>query len=211
MIVISGATGYLGRPLAERLVARGMAVRAIVRAGSARKLPGAVESIVADPLAAQEIAPHVPEGASFVHLVGTPRPAPWKGRQFRAVDLPAALASIEAAGVAKARHFIYVSVAHPAPVMQAYIDVRTECERALAASGVRHTILRPWYVLGEGRRWPHSLEPLYWLASKAPAWRDTARRLGLVTHAQMLAALEWAVDHRPESAAVLDVPSIKQF
>lgn len=209
MVVISGATGYLGRPLAARLIANGHRVRAVTRVTSVTRVPVGVEPAVADPLDARSIARCVPCGATFVHLVGTPRPAPWKGREFESVDRPAAMASIQAAAMAGAGHFIYVSVAHPAPVMRAYVDVRKACEESLAASGLRHTILRPWYVLGPGHWWPYALTPLYAMAGLVPAWRESARRLGLVTHGEMIAAFEWAVANRPEGSRVMGVAEIR--
>ncbi|MEZ5401388.1 MAG: NAD(P)H-binding protein [Bryobacteraceae bacterium] len=209
MVVISGATGYLGRPLAESLVERGTPVRAIVRAGSAVKLPRGVEAVTADPLDGGTFAAFIPRDATFVHLAGTPRPAPWKGLEFRAVDLPAALASIDAARAAGAGHFVYVSVAHPAPIMRAYVEVRRTCEQALVSSGVRHTILRPWYVLGPGHWWPYALAPFYGLAERVPTWRESARRLGLVTHRQMVEALLRAVDARPERGRIVGVAEIR--
>ena len=54
---------------------------------------------------------------------------------------------------------------------------------------MRATVLRPWYVLGPGHRWPYMLVPFYWLMERVPSKRETAQRLGLVTHAQMIAAL----------------------
>lgn len=185
----------------ERLLAKGHRVRAMVRAGSETRVPTGAELAWSYELSGVE---------TLVHLVGVPRPAPWKGPQFRAVDLPLALASIEAARSAGVRHFLYVSVAHPAPIMQAYIAVRMECERVLRESGLRHTILRPWYVLGPGHKWPHALRPLYALAERVPALRAGARRLGLVTHAQMIDALEWAVENPPSGSRVMGVPAIRQ-
>src|SRR5437762_2792671 len=41
-----------------------------------------------------------------------------------------------------------VSVAHPAPAMKAYIEVRTRCEELIRTSGLHATILRPWYSAG---------------------------------------------------------------
>ena len=38
-VFITGGTGYLGRPLIERLLANGHDVRALIRAGSESKLP----------------------------------------------------------------------------------------------------------------------------------------------------------------------------
>lgn len=202
MVFVTGGTGYLGRPLVERLMARGHQVRMLVRAGSERKTPAGVEIARGYELAGVR---------TMVHLIGVPRPAPWKGELFRAVDLPMALEAIEEARRARVGHFVYVSVAQPAPVMRAYVEVRRQCEEALGASGLAHTILRPWYVLGPGHLWPHALRPLYALAERVPAWREGARRLGLVRREQMLGALVWAVEHAPERGRVLDVAAIREL
>ena len=201
MVFVAGGTGYLGRPLIERLLNKGQAVRALVRHGSEHKLPRDVEAVYERDVAGCD---------TFVHLIGTPRPSPAKARQFREIDLPQALASIEAAKTGRVRHFVYVSVAHPAPIMQAYIDVRQQCERALAESGIAHSILRPWYILGPGHWWPYALVPVYKLMEALPPTRERALRLGLVTHEQMIAALEWAVFHPPATQQMLSVTDIRQ-
>ena len=79
-------------------------------------------------------------------------------------------------------------------MMHAYIAVRSQGEALIAAERLNATILRPWYVLGEGHRWPYALVPFYALARLIPATRAGALRLGLVTHAQMLRALMAAVE-----------------
>ena len=83
-------------------------------------------------------------GDTLVHLVGTPPPNPAKGAQFRAVDLPSIAASAGAAARVGIAHLVYVSVAHPAPVMRDYIAVRAQGEALVAQAGVPATILRPW-------------------------------------------------------------------
>jgi uncharacterized protein YbjT (DUF2867 family) len=146
---------------------------------------------------------------TFVHLVGAPRPAPWKGAQFRAVDLPATKAAVTAAQAAGIAHFLYVSVAQPAPVMKAYIEVRAECEAMIRASGLQATIIRPWYILGPGHYWPAVLWPAYWLLERLPVTRASAQRLGLVTIRQMIDALVWAIEHPPQEIRIMDVPMIR--
>ena len=147
-VVVIGSTGYLGSRLIPKLIERGHTVAAIVRSGSrTRELTGC-RIVQADPLDAASLMPHVHAGDTVVQLVGVPKPAPWKGSQFRAVDLVAGRASIDAAQVAQVDHFVYVSVARPAPIMKDYIDVRRACEERLEAAGLRATILRPWYILG---------------------------------------------------------------
>jgi hypothetical protein len=65
-------------------------------------------------------------------------------------------------------------------------------------------------VLGPGHRWAAALAPLYWMAERVPSSRDTARRLGLVTLAQMVAALVYAVEHPPDATRVVEVPDIRR-
>jgi uncharacterized protein YbjT (DUF2867 family) len=148
---------------------------------------------------------------TFVQLVGAPHPAPWKDREFRRIDRVSARESIAAAEAMGAPHFVYVSVANPAPTMKAYIEVRKECEALIRASGLPATILRPWYILGPGHWWTVFLKPGYWLWGLLPSTREAAVRLGLVTLEQMLAALVWAVEHPPDSVSVIEVPAIKQL
>jgi len=95
--------------------------------------------------------------------------------------------------------------------MQAYVAARVEGEALVAATGIPATILRPWYVLGPGHRWPMLLLPLYALLRLLPATREPAERLGLVTQAQMNAALLDAVANPPNAAMrIVEVPGIRR-
>src|SRR4051794_19915568 len=122
-VFIAGGTGYMGKKLIPRLTAEGFGVRALVRPGSESKVPVGAGTVFGDALEPTTYSSKVPSGATFVHLVGPPHPSPSKAKEFRAVDLPALKASVAAASAAKASHFLFVSVAHPAPVMKAYIEV----------------------------------------------------------------------------------------
>jgi uncharacterized protein YbjT (DUF2867 family) len=208
-VFVTGATGYLGRSLVPLLLSRGYRVLALARAGSEARVPPGAEAVTGNALEAATYADRVPFGATFVHLVGVAHPSPRKAREFRDVDLASMKAALAAAVPPRVSHFVYLSVAHPAPAMHAYWEARAEGEALLLATGLRATILRPWYVLGPGHRWPYALLPLYALAERIPAFRDGARRLGLVTLAQMTRALAAAVENAPETVRVLDVPAIR--
>jgi uncharacterized protein YbjT (DUF2867 family) len=146
-----------------------------------------------------------------VHLIGTPHPNPAKAAEFQRVDLASIKASVAAARQAGVGHFVYVSVAHPAPVMKAYIAVRQAGEDLVRASGIRATILRPWYVLGPGHRWPFVLVPVYGILRLIPGTRESAERLGLVTRKAMVAALVRAVENPPAAGVtVVEVPDIRR-
>jgi len=163
-----------------------------------------------DALNATTLENQIGDGDTFVHLVGVAHPAPWKAREFRAVDLASLRASVCAASRAHVSHFIYVSVAQPAPVMKAYQQVRRECEWMLSSSGIPATILRPWYVLGPGHWWPVALKPFYAFAEVIPQVRESAQRLGLVTLAQMVDALAWAVEHPTKKTRIMETPQIRR-
>jgi len=208
-VFVTGGTGYLGRRVIPELVARGHAVRALVRPGSAARLPAGCEALPGDALDAASFSNGVAPCDTFLQLVGVPHPSPAKAALFRSVDLASQRASVQAAAGASVSHFVYVSVAHPAPAMKAYWQARAEGEEALRASGLPATILRPWYVLGPGHRWPYLLLPGYWLLERLPPTRDGARRLGLVTLAQMVRALVFAVETPPKALRILEVPEIR--
>ena len=208
-VFITGGTGYLGRPLIARLMARGHTLRALARRGSERNLPPGIEVVVGNALDPATFREAIAPARTFVHLVGTPNPGPLKGAQFRSVDLASVKASADAALAARVAHFVYVSVARPAPVMHAYQAARAEGEAYIQSLGINATVLRPWYVLGEHHRWPRMLKPLYWLGERTPGLRDGARRLGLVTHAQMLDALIAAVENPVLGVQVVGVPEIR--
>jgi uncharacterized protein YbjT (DUF2867 family) len=208
-VFITGGTGYLGRTLTKRLLERGHEVRALVRRGSESKLPEGCEAVAGDPLEESSFGSKVAPSDTFVQLVGVPRPSPAKARQFREIDLVSGRAAVVAARAAGVRHFVYVSVAQPAPVMKAYQEVRAEVESALRESGMPSTVLRPWYVLGPGHRWPYLLKPFYYVCERLPSTRETALRLGFVTHAQMTGALLRAIEEPSEEFRILTVPEIR--
>lgn len=208
-LFITGGSGYLGRHLIPPLLQRGHEVRALVRPGSESKLPAGCMTIAGDALVSQSFAARVPPADTFVHLVGVSHPGPAKAPLFRTVDLASVQAAVAAARTGGIAHMVYVSVAQPAPVMKAYVQVRAECEALIRGSGLNATFVRPWYVLGPGHRWPHLLQPLYWLGEQLPGTRATAQRLGLVTLAQMIAALVHALEHPAAGIRVMEVPEIR--
>ena len=71
-------------------------------------------------------------------------------------------------------------------------------------------LVREWYVLGPGHRWPYAVIPIYWLMAAIPQTRDESREFGLVTIAQMVSTVVASVDDPPVGARVVGVPEIRR-
>jgi len=209
-VFVTGGTGYLGRPLVEALLQRGHAVVALVRPGSERRLPPGAKGVLGDAVRMETFVAAIAPARTFVQLVGVAHPSPSKAAEFRSVDLASVRASATAAAQAGVEHFVYVSVAQPAPAMKAYAAVRAEGEAIVRATGMNATFVRPWYVLGPGHRWPLLLLPAYRLFELLPPTRALAKRIGLVTLSQMVGALVRAVEVPPQGVRIVEVPEIRK-
>jgi uncharacterized protein YbjT (DUF2867 family) len=210
-LFVTGGTGYIGNRLTSCLVSRGHQVKALVRKGSERKLVVGVQGVTGYALQMDSYTNAVRGCDTFVHLIGVPHPSPAKAQQFRDVDLVSIRVAIKAARDAGIRHFVYLSVAQPAPMMQAFIEVRSAGEAMIRESGISATFVRPWYVLGPGHWWPYAILPIYWILERLPKTRESAQRLGLVTIGQMLNALIWAIENPPNDNRIIDVPHIRHL
>jgi uncharacterized protein YbjT (DUF2867 family) len=209
-VLIAGANGYIGSRLAKRLFERGHAVTAFVRRADAQ-VPAGCAVVIGDALNESSFTAATRGSDTLVHLVGVTHPSPAKAALFETVDLASAQMAARAAMAARVCHIVYISVARPAPVMQAYVEARRRAEEALTSSNIPCTFLQPWYVLGPGHYWPVTLLPLYKLFEWLPATRPTARRLGLLGIETLLRCLIQAIEHPPEATRSWDVPTLRRI
>jgi uncharacterized protein YbjT (DUF2867 family) len=210
-IFITGGTGYIGNALIPLLLREGHTVKALVRSESAAKIKSGCEICIGNALDGESYKDSLAGCDTLIHLVGVPHPSPSKAREFVLVDGKSAKEVMRVAVDAGVDHFVYLSVAHPAPAMHSYIEVRAECEAVLRASGLNASIVRPWYVLGPGHRWPLLLKPFYRLAECVPSMREGAQRLGLVTLRQMAATLAAVAAEPPRGVRIIEVSEIRQL
>ena len=211
-ILITGGTGYIGQHLIPALLARGHRVRVLARQASLGRVPAGGTPVIGDALLVDSVKATIQPGNSVVHLVGTPHPTPTKADQFEKVDLVSIRATVSAAKQVGISHLVYLSVAQPAPIMQAYLWVRALGEAMIREARLTATIVRPWYVIGPGRWWPKAIAPVYKIAEMIPATRATAERLGLVTIEQMINAIVYALENPPPAGQqrIVDVPGIRR-
>jgi nucleoside-diphosphate-sugar epimerase len=211
-ILVTGGTGYIGHHLIPLLIVRGHRVRVLAREQSLDRVPSGAVAVAGNALDAESVAKALRPSDTVVHLVGTPHPKPSKADQFEKVDLVSIRSTVRAAQKVAIAHLIYVSVAQPAPIMQAFLWVRMLGETMIREAGLTASIVRPWYVLGPGHWWPKFLRPLYKLADLIPSLRPMVERLGLLNIEQMVTAMAYAVENPPRSGQrrIYDVPAIRR-
>jgi NADH dehydrogenase len=152
-VMVTGASGVIGRATVKALLARDE-VRATVRRASdavfLRELGAkvAVRSLE-DP---DDLAEILPRCHTLVHLVGGFR-QPDPDELFRA-NHGSVLIAIEAAKRAKTRRFILLSV--PGASLEAghpFLRAKGMAEEAVLRSGLEHAIVRSTHVYGLGGLW----------------------------------------------------------
>lgn len=108
-VLVTGATGFIGGHLVERLVAEGESVRALVRLGSdASRLAGAelAPGDLGDPAGLERAARGC---ASVYHLAGVTAAVGRRGREFAAVNVEGTRAAARAAAGSGARRLVLAS------------------------------------------------------------------------------------------------------
>jgi nucleoside-diphosphate-sugar epimerase len=164
-VLVTGASGFIGRPLTQALAGAGREVRAAVRDRRRRIFPAGVEvALLPDLAGAVDWAPLVAGMDAVVHLagiahVGSDIPDAMYDRvnQLATTTLAgtAAMAGVRRlvfmsstraqAGAASAESLKEVAIAQPT---DAYGRSKLAAEAAVRASGVPFTILRPALVYG---------------------------------------------------------------
>ena len=161
-ILVTGASGFVGRAVCAELVGRGHEVLALVRRPGSE--PAGTVAVPGDLTAPAHLraslAEHAPE--TVVHLAA--EIASQKDpERIREVNVEGTARLVEAAQAAGVKRFVFVSTvvtgdAHgrvlredePLPVETAYGRSKQEGERLVRESGMHSVIVRPGHVYGPG-------------------------------------------------------------
>ena len=150
-LAITGATGYVGQSVVQKLLRRDHEIRALVRdptrAGTLRDL--GVDLVTGSVNEAAAVRALVEGTEAVVHLVGIIAEA---GRQtFAAVHVGGTEAVVEAAGQAGARLIVHMSaLGARAAATTRYQRTKWQAEELVRGSGRPHVILRPSLIAGPG-------------------------------------------------------------
>jgi uncharacterized protein YbjT (DUF2867 family) len=139
MLLVTGATGNVGKEVVTQLAAANHTVRALVRSPKGSALPANVEAVAGDLNRPESLAPAL-EGVRGVFLLGG------------YPDMPGLLAEIRRAGV---EHLVLLSsrsVVGGDP-SNAIVRMWMTSEEAVRSSGVAWTLLRPSGFASNALRW----------------------------------------------------------
>ena len=150
LILVTGATGYIGGRLVPRLLAAGHRVRCLARNPdrlSGRRWPGVevVKGDVSDGPSLQAALEGVRQAYYLVHAMGEDRPD-FRGRDLRQAETFATACA--AAGVAR---IIYLGgLGDPAQAKSDHLASRQEVGAALGATGIPVLEFRAAVIVGSG-------------------------------------------------------------
>jgi uncharacterized protein YbjT (DUF2867 family) len=147
-VLVTGATGFIGPHVVQRLVDDGHVVRVLEHtAGSSATLPSqeAVEGSMTDPASLRRA---VDGQEAVVHLVGI---LSGKPEEFRSVMEEGTRDLLEAARDAGVARFVLMSalgVTEETKDLVPYYGAKWQMEQDVKASGLEHVIFRPSFVFG---------------------------------------------------------------
>ncbi|WP_340538980.1 NAD(P)H-binding protein [Nocardioides sp. GXZ039] len=142
-VLLTGATGFVGRRLEPVLIERGLKVRAMTR--SPEDYDGEAEPVAGDVFDADTLGPAL-EGVDvavyLVHSLGD--------RDFERRDAEAAKAFGRAAAQAGVRQIVYLGGLGGDGELSPHLRSRREVESLLGEAGVPVTVLRAAVIVGAG-------------------------------------------------------------
>jgi NADH dehydrogenase len=150
IIGITGATGFVGRHILQRLLERGHRPRALIRRPDRARLTRADVDVVPgsldDPAALRALCAGVD---AVIHLVGI---IVGRGATFEAIHVGGTAAMIAAARAAGVRRLVHMSAqgARDVAGATAYHRTKARGEQLVVASGLDHVAFRPTIISGPG-------------------------------------------------------------
>lgn len=158
MILVTGATGFVGRNVVRALRVRGKEVRCLVRTPGRESAVADyhVEIAYGDVLNSPALKEAMKGVETVVHLVAIIRES--RNHTFDLINRQGTELVIQAAREEGVRHFVHMSAmgAHDNPAYP-YLYSKWQGEQAVVKSGLAYTILRPSIQFGEGDEFINTL------------------------------------------------------
>jgi uncharacterized protein YbjT (DUF2867 family) len=194
MILVTGASGFVGRHVTRELAANGGQVRAMVRsAKGAAVLEGIGCEIVRGDVTDQASLRAAARGVrTIVHLVAIIEGAP---ATFERVMATGTGNLVEAARESSVRRIVLMSALGTGPgATVPYFRAKWAAEQAVGGSGIEHVVLRPSFIFGtDGGALPRFLR-IARLSPVTPVIGPGTQRVQPISIDDVVRAVRLAVD-----------------
>jgi uncharacterized protein YbjT (DUF2867 family) len=149
MILLTGATGFIGRHVLRELSLRNMEVRCLVRKPVVSENPN-ISYVTGDILDYDSLViatVGVDTVYYFIHMMGKQR----EHRKFDILDRRAVTNMVEACKVNSVRRIIHLTgMSNPEEKLSYHLSSRKEVEEIIKGSGIDYTIFRASLIIGRG-------------------------------------------------------------
>lgn len=180
MIFVTGGTGFVGSEVVRQLTSAGHDVIALVRRGSAEKLPNVdkMRIHIGDVTAPESLLEGLRDCDAVIHLVGIIRAYPDKGVTFKRLHVDATQNVLNAAISVGIKRFLHMSANGARPESEIdYQRTKWQAEESVRSSGLNSTIFRPTLIFGTGSDFLETLADLVRRLPIVPVFGDGQYRL----------------------------------
>ena len=151
-VLITGATGMVGRALADRLLAEGGQVRAYIRRDDTELRAAGVHIAIGEACNVERLESALTRVHTIVHLVGGLFPA--RGTSYHDLITESTECAVIAARSSEVRRFVYLSTPGADPDSDnEFLAARGRAERLVLESGMEHAIIRCTPIAESVPRW----------------------------------------------------------
>ena len=208
MELVTGATGYIGGRLIDRLLREGRSVRAMARNRSRVELRDGLEAAEADVVAGKGLREALDGVETAYYLIHSMAPAA-DGQGFADLDRRAADNFADAAASAGVERVVYLGGLLPPPdadkSLSQHLSSRLEVEQILLEAAPRSTAFRASIVIGAGSS---SFRLLVRLVERLrllpfPGWRDN--RTAAIAEVDAVEYLARAPEEPEAAGQILDI------
>lgn len=193
-ILLTGASGFLGREVLRRLLAAGNEVVALSRSPRRAEVAPGVIQLAAD-VASPEWHSWSERCAAAIHLAGVIREMPRRGDSFDRSNRAGAESVVMACRKSGIRRLVHISaLGADRGAATAFLRSKWQAEEAVRRSGLAWTILRPSLIFGPGDRFSAAVAGALRRLPVFPVFGSGAYVLQPVSVAEVADAVVAAVD-----------------